>query len=391
MISFDVGNRNIVPPIGNLSSKQFTFLLYLGLKRTDTSDGWVELEDVVERVPLWMGQKPTAAGGEISRIQAQSWFGRLVTCQVPTRGPYQLAERAEFLPSRDAANLFIAQTAMARRLRKTAPPRRHRITPTELQAYDMLVQHGVFLTPVVDLIIQRLGDPARIDDARQRLTAFRILATLGKNRKHLDEALVYVEKGLKLAKTLRRNDDYAYLLDQMGGIHYIRMDGPAARAAFEEEIAFLKNWGAPQATFHLVGAYRGLASVLRAQGDEAGAFAALRESVAHAAESANEEGERLAEIERFRQGSRAAKGETDERRLDEIPTEHLVGRIMALNARAEAYLSSGERSEGERLLRLALRESLRLDLQNEVDKARALAEMFGIRMDNGKGEPGTAS
>lgn len=382
VLVFDIASERTTPPLGGLTKKQFALLVFLGLRRTDTSDGWVYTHEIVERVPYWIGQKPSTAGSEIGRlVDGKSWFDRAVDAAVKNRGPYRMRDEPAFRPDRDAANIFLSNAFMSRKVerrRQGARGKRRRFTPTELQAYDMLVQRGVYLTPVVDLLFQRLSNVSGIADPEERLMALRILATLEKNRKRLADAYRYAQQGLKLARRLHRSEDIVYLLDQLGGIAYIDGDEKVARAYFEEEIAFLKDHGGPRADFHLAGAYRGLASVLHRVGDVEAARAALDKSMNAARKSGNDEAARIAAVLQLRFAGKAADVSPD---LDQIPTEHLVARVMALNERAFAALEHGERAEGERLLHLSLGEASRLGFGNEVAKARTTAAHFGVLLD----------
>lgn len=144
-LCFDVERRATEPPIPRLSPKNFAFLLYLALRATDGSQGWVTRDEVVTRIPLWIGETPRAAGREIWRLDyAKPWFGEHIEFEASVNaGPWRFVSEAMFRPDRDAANRFIAKTMTARRVsRRDAPPEPISIPETELLAYDQLVQHG---------------------------------------------------------------------------------------------------------------------------------------------------------------------------------------------------------------------------------------------------------
>ena len=350
--------------------KQFSLLLYLGLRRTDGSDGWVDLRELVARVPHWRHRSADEAGRVVHRMSTYPWF-RVVEYERPTRGRYRLIPFTVFLPDRDAADTFIASAMPHRR----GTGRRPRFSPTELQAYDLLIQHGVYLPAVVDLVLQRVGNPERLA-AEERLAAYRILVTLHKTRGDTKRARSLAEKGLRFARRRRAKDDIGYLLGQIGGAYFIEDKAERARRYFQEEVDFYRSWGTKRAAFHLVGAHRNLAAALRVLERPAEAREALAESKRYAEESGNEEGLHLARlVEANVQGDGLSSLATI---LSTLPVGHLVAHVMALNAVAESLLQQGHRSEGEALLRFAYREGEKLGLKHEMEKSRTTAERFGI-------------
>jgi len=363
-----------------LTPKQFGFLLFLALRRTDGSRGYVSLTEIVERAPRWQGESSSSAGKEIWRFSVEtSWFAELVEVEKPNIGPYRLYEETVFRPNREAAHEYIFANRMPRPSRSAGQKHQRRIGWTELQAYDLLIQYGVYIPALIDLILQRIGQPEKLSGALERLTAFRILATLHKNRSATELARRFAERGLALARKLDQRDDVAYLLDQIGGTFHIESRDEEARAAFQEEIAFLKGWGTARSEFHLAGAFRGLAAALRGLGDLTGARAAIAESRRSAERSANEQAARLAIIEEARLRGEEPCEEEIKKLLTDIPTEHLVGRVMAMTTTAERLLKSGDRAEGKRLLSLARREAERLGLRHAVDRCDQIAERLARR------------
>jgi hypothetical protein len=376
-LDFDLAERAIRPRIA-VTPKEFGFLLYLALRRSDGSSGWVEIEEIARRAPKWRGQAPASAGKEVARIAEKDWFAEHVEADRVTLGPYRLIPEVRFLPSRDAANEFVTnEPFVSSRLKKTEESRRRRLDWTELQAYDLLVQYGVYLPSLIDLIQQRVGDPDNIDGAAERLAACKIMATLHKNRSTPEVARAFAEKGLKLARKLDKKDDVAYLLDQIGGTYHIGDDDETAKKYFEEEIAYLKDWGTKRAEYHLVGAHRGLAAAFRGLGDLKSARASMSESRRYADLSGNEEGARIATVEEAR--LRQLAGEDPEPEgpfLGRLPAEHVIARVMALTTAAANLLAQGVDDEGDRLLSVARKDAARLGLRHEVEKCDAIAARF---------------
>lgn len=332
-------------------------------------------------MPWWSETTAPSAGKEIARLKKRYRWFRHIDFNEITLGPYRLIPEAEFLPSRDAANVFLA--SMPDRAR--ARPGRRRLTETELQAYDLLVQHGAFERPVVDLILQRLGDPDRLR-GEERVAAFRILATYYKSRGDLPKARELAEKGLRFARRRRSRDDVAYLLDQLGGISQHERHSDEARTYYQQEIDYLRQGGTHLAEFHLVGAYRGLAGALRALGDTDEARKAIRLSRRLAERSGNEEGRRLAILEEARLSGKDATSPTPMELVTAIPTEHMSARVIGLCAAAEVLLRRGERAEGERLLRLAFQEARRLGLTHDATNAVELGRRFALALGNRQGQ-----
>lgn len=323
-------------------------------------------------MPHWIGQGEKTAGQEIQRLIDLRGGATLIEHELPTRGPYRLRSAdVAFLPSRTNANELLAIPIMTRKLQKGARGKKT-FFPGELHAYDLLIQRGVFMTAVTDLIVQRVAAPETIPDARERLMALKIYATYLKLQLRLAEAARRAEDGLALARRLKANDEIAYFLDQLGGIFHMSFCPEDAVRYFREEIAFLDAWASERALYHLAGAWRGLAGALRGAGDTAGAEAAILRSTEFAATSNNTEASSLAAIERARLGLPT--------HVDAIPTEHVTARLMALNARAEELLRAGDRPEGERLLQLVQAEATRLNHPGEAAKAEHLAAHFQIQL-----------
>lgn len=199
-----------------LRIKAFCFVCYLALRRDDgRTGGWVSLEEICDRVPHWRGLSALQAGKHVHLFQGRyRWFGHIEWDEI-TQGPYRLRTQVAFRPGRDAANLFLASMSTDQRRH------RRRLTNTELSAFDLLVQYGLYAPAIVDLILQRLGDPEDLTDPHERLAAYRILATLAKNRGQTDRAGTLAEQGLQLARRLGRDEDIAYLLDQLACIAHI--------------------------------------------------------------------------------------------------------------------------------------------------------------------------
>jgi len=375
-LQFDVDLRRSQPDF-RLTPKQFGFLLYLALRRTDGSRGYVSLTEIVERAPRWQGQSASSAGKEIWRFSVEkSWFAELVEAEKPNIGPYRLYEEATFHPSREAAHEFVFANRMPRTTRTAGKHHQRRIGWTELQAYDLLIQYGVYIPALIDLILQRIGQPEKLAGPMDRLAAFRILATLHKNRGAPALARQLAERGLVLARKMDQKDDVAYLLDQIGGTLHIDGRDEEARKFFREEIDFLKQWGTPRSEFHLAGAYRGLAGTLRGLGDIAGARTAIAESRRFAGRSGNEQALRLAIIEEARLRGEELSEDEIKRLLTDVPTEHLVGRVMAMTTTAERLLKAGDRVEGKRLLGIARQEAERLGLKHGVERCDQIAGAY---------------
>jgi hypothetical protein len=388
----DVETRRVEPPIPRLTAKQFFFLLKLAVARAQVrtsgvGDEWVAAGGF-RQVPFWYRQPALSVGKTVSRLAyTTEWFAELVEFATPiTRGPYRLRVDAELRPGLHGALAVLHGERMPPRLRHASRLRRRRLDPTELDAYDLLVQYGVYLAPIVALIRSRIGDPAKITEPDARLTAIRILVTLDKNQGRTADARARATEGLEFARRRGRRDDVAYLLDQIGGTYHIDGDDRRARQTFEEEIAFLKSWGGTRAEFHLVGAYRGLASVLRVLGDEAGAGAAIEESRRYAARSGNAEGLRLADIEATRLGT-ASPSEL----LASQPATHVIARLMAMREAALRLLAGGEQDLGARLLRHAHADAERLGLRHEQDQLRRIAQQFSVALGDPADRPSDAA
>lgn len=371
-MDFDVQERNTRPPIAGLTAKQFSLLLYLALRRTDGGDGWVEPWEIVARVAHWYGQKTTSVGKEIARFSTYPWF-RLIEANQVTKGPWRLIPEASFLPGRDAANQFLSTLHMPLRAHRSQPPRGRQLTAAELQAYDLLTQRGVFMPAVVDLVLQRLGDPEHLRDPLQRLVAFRVLATLHRHRGNPVEARPLGEKGLRLAKRLKRKDEIAYFSELIAATHYLEGALERARILYDEGLAFLRAWGTSRATFHMTGLYRGLAATLAMMGLDQAALEAIAESRGTATAADDQEGVRLATLFEAR-----IKG-VPLPACSPVPAEHVVARVMQLNHDAEQLLELGQLEEGATLLRQAFADAQRLGLRNEISKAESTAERFEIR------------
>lgn len=205
------------------------------------------------------------------------------------------------------------------------------LDPLELQAYDMIAQYGFYVPAVIDLIEQRIADPEKIRDARMRLTAYRILVTLDKNRGKAARAESRGKKALKLAERLNRKDDTCYLMDQIGGAVYIQGRAAEGESWLRKEIAFAKAWATDQAEHHLIGAYRGLTSTLRVQGRREEAIAALEESMRIARKWRDEENLSLAGIEAGRLQMLPLGSPNTENPI--IPEYHIIGQRMNAFAR----------------------------------------------------------
>jgi len=380
---FDIATRKLgrqishdePPRMRGLHSKQFSFLLFLALRRSDDSDGWVVLDEVVSRVGPWQGQDEKSAGKTIWRYFDAAWFEKLVDHQGTTTGPYRLRPDVRFVPDRDAALTYITTTpASSRSGRKPSQRTPDRL---ELQAYDLIAQYGFYPTPVVDLIYQRIGQPERLRDAPSRLTALRILVTLDKVRGKPDRALERARNALKLARRLNRRDDVCYLLDQVAGAHHILGNSKDGERVFREEIDYVGAWGTSGARRHLIHAYRGLAATLRVQGRRDEALAALRTSADIAHELGNEEAQRLADLEERRiLGTLSA---ADLSRMQVMPSHHPIAQVMSLNVQAEQLLAAGERQAASEMAKRARSDAERLNLTNEMMKSNALLAQIGLQ------------
>ncbi len=147
-------------------------MTYLALRRRGAQAGWVALEEIVRVVPAWTNKTPDVAGPVIARLGIETWFKPLVEYEAITKGPYRFHDPDPvFAPDRDAADEFISAkpAPMSRTSPRAGRARRRRINPAELAAYDLLAQYGVYLPEVVDLIIQRVGDPSRIENVDDRI------------------------------------------------------------------------------------------------------------------------------------------------------------------------------------------------------------------------------
>lgn len=263
-------------------------------------------------------------------------------------------------------------------------------TKKEFALYFDLVQHGYYTPEFLQRLYEALMPPGqKVPGAGDRVQAFAILATLEKNRHRLGEARVFAESGLDLTRNTQSpasglNEWEIYLLDQLGGISLMQGKLAEAGTFFEEEIALLQGytlWGyAQQAHSHLVGAYRGLAAVFGAMGKSQEAQEATAQSLKYAQLSDNKEGEALAALQRYEQSAEQSGAIPDPSILENIPLEHIIGQVMALNLRARVLLTHGQTSEGERLLRRAFREAGRHEFGGEIETARATAARFGINL-----------
>ncbi len=371
-LSFDLTTQKCTSGGQSLTPKQFWLLAYLALRRTDGTDGWVEREEIAQRVYLWR-QQPQSVGKEISRYDGQPWF-HLIEYGKITRGPYRLIPAFPvFVPSRDAAVEKL-----------TTPPRLSSITmptldPLELKTYDLIAQYGFYIPAVIDLIRQRLGDPSAVKDPAQQVTAYRILATINKNRGNTGQARAMAQTALKIAQRHRLYDDVAYLLDQIAGTYHIEGHYQDAQIYFEQEIDFLNAWESPKAHFHLVGAYRGLAGTLRHLGETQKAQWAIRQSKVFAEKSNNTEGLRIAQIEETRLAGKQSPKQITQL-LSSQPSEHIIARIMSLGVAAENLLTQNVRPEGDNLLQAAMREAERFQLPNQVRQLRELAKRYEVAL-----------
>lgn len=368
-----------------LSFQQFGLVLYLALRRGSSgggNGGWVRLDEIVRMAPGWSNKTLAVAGRVLSNLGANTdWFAESVEHAEITKGPYRFRDPApDFHPSRDAADEFVAiLPPLPKRSGAKGTPRRRRVDPTELAAYDLLAQYGVYLPEVVDLMIQRVGDPAKLASPGERVQGYRVRATLDKNRGNTASARNFCEAGLKLARKLGRGDDIAFLLDQLGGTYQIEGRHAEAKATFEEEIAFLRDWGTKAAEFHLVGAYRGLAAVLYRQGELVAALTAIRESARYGRLSGNEEGLGLAALAEAGLGADEEIVAAGVRMLENLPAHHVIGRVMALGEGAAKLFRRGAVGEAERLLERALTDAVRLGFGHEVERVKDLIKRLGFQ------------
>jgi len=381
-MELDIPKRQLAGASGRvtLTFQQFSLVVYLALRRAGgvggIHGGWVELDEIVRRVPGWTDKGAASAGKVISNLSAAPWFGEAIEYQEITKGPYRCREpHPTFTPGRDDADELLCSLPPGRVAAGRSSVRRRGIDPTELAAYDLLVQYGVYLPEVVDLIIQRVGDPARLADPLDRLVGYKIRVTIDKNRGRTESARERAFVALKLARKLQRGDEVAYFLDQIGGTYAVEKRLPEAQAALQEEIDFLLGWGTRRASFHLAGAYRALAMVLTAAGRQEDARSAITDSLRHAELSGNVEAVQLAGLV----GASGAEGAgTTPPSVASVPIHHLVGRVMALRGSAEALLQRGVREEGRDLLLRALADARHLGLAHEEASAREVAARFEI-------------
>ena len=368
-----------------LTRKQFSFLLFLALRRSDGSDGWTGLDELVSRVGDWQGQSSESAGKVIWRFTEYGWFNDHVENQGATTGPYRLRHLPRFLPKRDDALTFVS--APPKRALSARTPSQRVPDRTELQAYDLIAQYGFYLTPVIDLIYQRIGQPERLRDPVIQLFALRVLVTLDKVRGQPKRALERGVVALKTARRLKRHDDVCYLLDQVGGAYHILGNSGEGERYFREEIAYITALGTKNARFHLIGAYRGLAGTLREQGRLDEALEAITESANIAREFGNEEAERVAKLEEKR--ITGGTGAADESLPQLMPSHHPIALVMALNLEAERLLAAGKRDEAVRMAKRAAADAERLQLPGQVLKAQATLAQLGLQdffQNNGKNE-----
>jgi tetratricopeptide (TPR) repeat protein len=379
-MKLDVAKRQLGTRV--LTFQQFGLVVYLALRRGSSgggNGGWVRLDEIVRMAPGWSNKTLAVAGRVISNLAVnQPWFDGAIEHAEITKGPYRFRDpEPEFRPSRDAADEFVAiLPPLPKRSGAKGTTRRRRIDPTELAAYDLLAQYGVYLPEVVDLMIQRVGDPAKLASPGERIQGYRVRATLDKNRGNTASARKFCEAGLKLARKLNRGDDVAFLLDQLGGTYQIEGRYAEAKATFNEEITFLRAWGTKAAEFHLVGAYRGLAAVLYKQGELAAALTAIRESTRFGRLSGNEEGLGLAALAEAGLGADEELVAAGVRMLENLPAHHVIGRVMALGEGAAKLFRRGARKEAERLLARALADAKRLGIGHEITKIREIGRLM---------------
>lgn len=358
----DVERHQVLSPELRLTPKWFSLFVFLALRRTDGSSGWVELEEIRQRVPEWRSE-PRSAASAMGRLNANSWFPACVAFKQVTVGPYRLKDSPEFLPSRDAANRFLNQRAAELGVGRSTGGRA--IGIAELTAYDHLVQSGVYMPTMVDLVLQRIGTPETIRSLDERILATRILATLAKNRGQEKDSIELSKRGRMLAARVGRLEDEAYFIDQMGGAYYLLGDLDAAERCFREEIALLEPESEGRGAFGMVAAYRGLAATLRQRGRTEEARTAILLSSDIARRCGNEEGERLSHIERRRLGLPADP-------LLAIPAGHVVGRVMALVDEAIAAANDGDLERAGRLASLAFSDARQFGLLGQVGRLQGL-------------------
>ena len=331
---FDAHKRTVGESRRALTHKQFSLMLLLALRASDETFGWVSTQEVVDGSPWWHGMSPEQAGKQIWRYADEPWFEGHVIAPHQTIGPYRLDDlfTPAFLPSREAAVAYLADTPV----RGSGSKRASRVTLAELRSYDMLVQYGVFFPSVVDLVTSRLTRARKSRDPEVRLLSTKVLCTLHKLRDNFDEAEQLADEGLRLAERQRARDEVAYFLDQRGCIAYKRGDLAVAQTWFEKEREYCEAWGTDQATFHLVGAWRGLASVYRRQGRIDEAENAVAQSKQCAEQSGNDDGYNLAMIEEARLSGGMADGDKVAKILMSLPAGHVVAQQMV---RAEHLLA----------------------------------------------------
>jgi tetratricopeptide (TPR) repeat protein len=326
---------------------------------------------------LW-NQKVESVGKEISRYSVYTWFD-FVEFDKISRGPYRLRYlNPTFIPDRDSAVEQIVDPRPALHFSSRHTKARY-LDPIELQAYDLIIQYGVYIPAVIDLIRQRIGNPERIRNQNDRLVAYRILATFKKNRGKSQEAKDLAFKGLRLAKKIKSKDDIAYLLDQLGGIFYNENNEIEALSYFEKEIEFLVNWGTLRAEYHLVGAYRGLAAVLRKTGKFSQAKEAIDKSKDYAEKTDNKEGLRIAAIEETR-----ISGEDSSTNLTQLlasqPSQHVVARVMTLLTVSVDLLSKNLIDDGKQVLEWALADAKRFHFRNQIEDIHKIAKTYRIEL-----------
>jgi hypothetical protein len=138
--------------------------------------------------------------------------------------------------------------------------------------------------------------------------------------------------------------------------------------------------GTKAAEFHLVCAYRGLATVFYKQGN-------LHKS---ADRDPEERPLRTALRERGRPRSRrlaeAGLGADEElvaaevRMHEHLPARHVIGRVMALGEGAAKLFRRGASGEAERLLERALTDAVRLGFGHEVERVKGLIKALDIKV-----------
>jgi hypothetical protein len=118
--------------------------------------------------------------------------------------------------------------------------------------------------------------------------------------------------------------------------------------------------------------------VVLAQGDQNAARRFISESRRFAALSGNHEGWRFAALFEARVSGPDHNTENGVALLGELPSHHLIARIMALREAARSLLGRGVRDEGERLLNSALTDARHLGLAHEIDKLRQTASRYNV-------------